>query len=557
MLTHISIKDFTIVDSLELDLKQGFSAVTGETGAGKSIMLDALSLATGQKADAKQVRPDAQKAEIYACFDIAYQSTVSQWLHDNDLEGDGEQLILSRIITNEGRSRGYINGRPVSLQQLKHVGQSLLDIHGQHAHQQLLHKDSPRLFLDAYGEHENLLQTVKSQYQEWQSLNKKLDALQNQSDEVNARIQLLEYQVEELDILSLEKDEIESLEKEQKRLANAEHHLLTAQQALQLCRSDEDQIDAYQAVQMALQKLDPMVESDTKLQAAHELLNQAQVALEESANELHHYIDGFEINPQRLQQVEERLNTIYELARKHKVRPEELFDLHQDLANELADITHEDASLESLQAAQEKAQEAYSQSANQLSDKRQKAAAKLAKALLSQLKELALDKAQLEFQVTPHSLHEANSYGLDDIELMISLNPGQPMQPMHKVASGGELSRISLALQILIQRGPNTLIFDEIDVGVGGATAERMGRLLKSLGEHKQVISVTHQPQVAALSHQHLLVNKLSGKKQTRTQIRELSADQRQHELARMMGGLEITDTTLAHARDMLHAAQA
>ncbi len=307
---------------------------------------------------------------------------------------------------------------------------------------------------------------------------------------------------------------MEELEAEQKRLANAEGHLLNAQQALHLCQNDDEQNDAYQAIQYALQKLDPLLDSTPALASTHELLNQAYVIIDEACNELGHYINGFEINPQRLQQVEERLNAIYDLARKNKVKPEAFSGLGQSL-----------------------------------SSARKKAATKLANELIKHLKQLALDKAQVKFEVDSLPIHKANQYGLDDIQFLVSLNPGQPLQPLHKVASGGELSRISLALQILIQQGSDTLIFDEIDVGVG--------RLLKQLGKNKQVISVTHQPQVAALAHQHLLVNKLSANKQTRTQIRNLNSEQRQQELARMLGGLEINELTLAHAKDMLGAAQA
>lgn len=556
MLSHISIKDFTIVDSLELDLSQGFTAVTGETGAGKSIMLDALSLATGHKADGNQVRPGATKAEIYACFDLATGSPVKQWLTDNDMDGDQDQLILSRIITSEGRTRGYINGRPAPLQQLKDLGEQLVDIHGQHAHQMLLHKDSPRSLLDSYGDYGQTAQAVKQHYTDWQTIKKQVERLQNQSDEVLARAQLLEYQVQELDLLDLQESELEELENEQKRLANAETHLLSAQQALHLCQNDDEQADAYQALQYALQKLDPLFETSPALKTAHELLNQAYVLVDEASAELSNYIDGFEINPQRLQHVEERLNAIYELARKHKVRPEELLPLHNELSKELAELKGQDQSLDELLIELESVEQAYIGHAQSLSSARKKASSKLEKALLKQLKVLALDKAQVSFKVDDQPIHNASQYGLDEIQLLVSFNPGQPLQPLNKVASGGELSRISLALQILIQQGPNTLIFDEIDVGVGGATAERMGRLLKDLGSNKQVISVTHQPQVAALAHQHLLVNKLSGKQQTRTQMRELAPDQRQQELARMMGGLEISDLTLAHAKDMLVAAQ-
>ena len=557
MLTHISIKDFTIVDTLELDLSQGFTAVTGETGAGKSIMLDALALATGSKSDAKQVRPGASKAEIYACFEFSAKSPIKKWLKDNDMVGDQGQVILSRIITHEGRSRGYINGRPAPQQQLKDLGAMLLDIHGQHAHQALLQKDSPRTLLDNFGKYQSLLDDTKACYQHWQSLKNRVDQLQNQSDDIQARVQLLEYQVQEMDLLDLQAGEVEALEAEQKRLANAEGHLLNAQQALHLCQNDEDQLDAYQAIQHALQKLDPLLDSTPALASTHELLNQAYVIVEEASSELCQYINSFEINPQRLQLVEERLNAIYELARKNKVKPEDLNELQDKLKEELARINGQDQSLEDLLVQLANAEQAFNKLGQDLTQARKKAAEKLSTDLIKQLKQLALNKAQLSFEVDPQPIHKASQHGLDDIQFLVSLNPGQPLQPLHKVASGGELSRISLALQILIQQGPETLIFDEIDVGVGGATAERMGRLLKQLGKNKQVISITHQPQVAALGHEHLLVNKLSAKKQTRTQIRHLNQEQRQQELARMLGGLEITDLTLAHATDMLGAAQA
>jgi len=557
MLTHISIKDFAIVDSLELDLKHGLTAVTGETGAGKSIMLDALALASGAKAESNQVRPGASKAEIYACFELSQHPQLHQWLADNDMEGDQEQLILSRIITQEGRSRGYINGRPAALQQLKTLGEQLLDIHGQHAQQQLRQKDTPRALLDNFGQHHELLGQTQQHYKHWQQLRQRLSQLKEQSDETLARIQLLEYQAQELDMLSLQAGEVELLEQEQKRLANAEHHLLAAQQALAVCRSEDDQPDAYQMVQYALQKINNLLESTPSLGNAHELLSQAYVAIEEASSELFDYIDGFEINPQRLHQIEDRLNAIYDLARKHKVKPEDLHVLHQGIIDELATLNGSDQSLDELEKAAQQAEGQFIAYAQELSTARQQAGEKLAKALVKQLKTLALEKAQIQFLVDRQPHHKANAFGLDEVQLNISLNPGQPLQPLHKVASGGELSRISLALQILIQEGPSTLIFDEVDVGVGGATAERMGRMLKQLGEHKQVITVTHQAQVAAQANQHLVVSKLSGKQLTRTQIRTLNDEQRKQELARMLGGLEITEHTLAHAQTMLASAQA
>lgn len=557
MLTHLSIKDFTIVDSLELDVKTGFTAVTGETGAGKSIMLDALSLATGHKAEGSQVRPGATKAEIYACFELNNKPELQNWLVENDLDGDQEQVILSRIITHEGRSRGYINGRPAPLNQLKELGEQLVDIHGQHAHQQLLHKDSPRILLDDFGDYQGLLKDVQSSYQHWQHLKKRVDLLQNQSEEIQAKVQLLEYQVQELDLLNLAENEIEELEAEQKRLANAETNLLLAQQALYFCRNDDEQLDAHQAVQYALQKISPLLDNSPVLSSSHELLHQAYVLIDEASHELNSYLDNFEINPQRLQHVEERLNAIYDLARKNKVRPEELQPLHKQLTEELQQLNGQDESIDELLIQLEAAEQNFTGHGQALSSARLKAGKKLSSELIKHLKSLALDKAQIQFNIDSQPIHKANGHGFDDIALLVSLNPGQSLQPLHKVASGGELSRISLALQILTQQGPQTLIFDEIDVGVGGATAERMGRMLKQLGESKQVISVTHQPQVAALAQQHLLVNKLSGKQQTRTQIRDLNTEQRKQELARMLGGLEISNSSLVHAQEMLSAAQA
>lgn len=556
MLTHISIKDFTIVDALELDLNQGLTAVTGETGAGKSVMLDALSLASGGKAEGSQVRPGASKAEIYACFELPSHHRLYHWLHENDMDGDQGQLILSRILTQEGRSRGYINGRPAPLQQLREVGAQLLDIHGQHAHQQLLHKDSPRNMLDTYGKHDSVLHALKAQFATWQKLKQRVQSLQHQSEESLARIKLLEYQVQELDALDLQPEELEELEREQKRLSNAEFNLLSAQQAAYLCRSDDEQPDAYQALQKALQKLDPLIENTPELQTTHDLLNQAYILVEEVSSELHRYIEGFEINPQRLQQVDERLNAIYDLARKHKIRPEELHELHHQMAQELSHLKGEDQPLEALEAELQNAEQAFTKLAQELTQARTETAEKLSKVLIKQLKQLALEKAQIRFAVDTLPLHKANQYGLDEVQFLVSLNPGQKLQPLHKVASGGELSRISLALQVLIQQGPSTLIFDEVDVGIGGATAERVGRLMKTLAKDKQIITVTHQPQVAAQAETHLKVMKLSSKSQTRTQIRTLDADQRQHELARMLGGVDITEHTLAHAEDMLKTAQ-
>lgn len=561
MLVHLSISQFALVEHLELELKAGMTTITGETGAGKSILLDALGLALGNRIDGNVVRNGAEKADISATFLI--NNKVSQWLDDHDYPIDDDSCILRRVITQEGRSRGYINGRNASATELKALANQLIDIHGQHAHQSLMQKDAPRKLLDNYAGTRGLCLKTKQAFQAWQEKLKQQNNLQEDSAEQQAQRQLLTYQVQELDNLQLATGEVAELEAELKRLSNADAIMLSGQQALTLCAEGNSdgssgtqlgsQSSALQQVQQAIQQLDQIEDDNSALKESREFLNQAQIQLEEANDALHNYINKVEINPQRLQQIDQRLGSIYDLARKHQVRADELFDKWQALSDKLNALNFSDDDMEALIQQVLDLEQAYLKQASSLSKKRHKAAGKLDKEVNTHFEALALGNARLQTQI--HSgEQQAHTHGIDNIDLLVQTNPGMPMGPLSKVASGGELSRISLAIQVITAQTSNipSLIFDEVDVGIGGGTAERVGRLLNQLGQHSQVLCVTHQPQVAAQAQNHLQVSKIAGDKQTFTNIRPLDNKQRTEEIARMLGGVEITQHTLDHAQEML-----
>lgn len=561
MLVHLSISQFALVEHLELELKAGMTTITGETGAGKSILLGALGLALGNRIDGNVVRNGAEKADISATFMI--NNKVSQWLDDHDYPIDDDNCILRRVITQEGRSRGYINGRNASATELKALANQLIDIHGQHAHQSLMQKDAPRKLLDNYAGTRGLCLKTKQAFQVWQEKLKQQNNLQEDSAEQQAQRQLLTYQVQELDNLQLAAGEVAELEAELKRLSNADAIMLSGQQALTLCaegNSDDStgsqsgsQGSALQQVQQAIQQLEQIDDDNTALKESREFLNQAQIQLEEANDALHNYINKVEINPQRLQQIDQRLGSIYDLARKHQVRADELFDKWQALSDKLNALNFSDDDMEALIQQVLDLEQAYLKQASSLSKKRHKAAGKLDKEVNTHFEALALGNARLQTQIQSGE-QKAHAHGIDNIDLLVQTNPGMPMGPLSKVASGGELSRISLAIQVITAQTSNipSLIFDEVDVGIGGGTAERVGRLLNQLGQHSQVLCVTHQPQVAAQAQNHLQVSKIAGDKQTFTNIRPLDNKQRTEEIARMLGGVEITQHTLDHAQEML-----
>ena len=553
MLAHLSISNFALVEHLDLEFQPGMTTITGETGAGKSIMLGALGLALGNRIEGNVVRQGADKADINASFSTT--DKVSQWLDEHDYPNEEDICHLRRVITTEGRSRGYINGRPASATELKALANQLIDIHGQHAHQSLMQKGAGRKLLDNYASLKPLAVKVRQLFQQWKRQQQLLDTNRSLTAEQDAQRQLLTYQVQELDTLDLQDEEVQSLEAELKRLSNAESIMLSGQQALSLCaEGQDDQSSAIQLVQLALQQALQIEDQCQDVKDAQEFLNQAQIQLEEAASSLNSYIGQVEINPQRQQQVEQRLSAIYDLARKHQVRPEELYQQWQQLAQQLQQLSISDEDLIELEREVAQLEVEFLKQAENLSKKRQKAAKQLDKEVNSHCEAMALGSAKILTQIEQIESHKATAEGIDQIELMVQTNPGMPMGPLHKVASGGELSRISLAIQVVTAQTSNipALIFDEVDVGIGGGTAERVGRLLKQLGQHSQVLCVTHQPQVAAQAEHHFRVSKIAGKKHTVTNIQGLDQTQRTEEVARMLGGVEITQHTLDHAQEML-----
>lgn len=553
MLNQLTIRDFAIVETLELELNNGMTVVSGETGAGKSIMLDALGLTLGNRAESGAVRHGADKTDISASFALETIPEASTWLNENDLENDGE-CILRRVITKEGRSRCYINGRPTPAAMVKELGQHLIAIHGQHEHQRLLKKDYHRTLLDEFGTQTKLAEQVRQEFNRWQKLDSELKRLSEQSDEQTARVQLLSYQIEELDQLALEEGELKQLEEEQKTLANAENIITTGQQLISITSDSEDN-NCSQLLNHCLSLLQDMQSESPSVRQANEMLNSALIQVEEAGNEIRHFLDRVEINPERQQEVEERLSSIFDIARKHKVTPDHLPEFHRALSEELAGLSRSDEALEQLAIDAETAKNRYSEAAEKLSAKRANSAAKISKLVDQQLHSLGMPSAELS--VALNKLEKPGANGLEDVEFLIITNKGQPAKPLAKIASGGELSRISLAIQVITAQTSTTptLIFDEVDVGIGGAIAEVVGKLLRQLGESAQILTVTHQPQVASQGHQHLFVSKRSDQTNTHTQITELDRNNRIQEVARMLGGIDITERSMEHAKEMLGMA--
>jgi DNA repair protein RecN (Recombination protein N) len=554
MLRHLHIRNFAIVETLEIDFEQGMSVLSGETGAGKSILLGALGLTLGDRADSAVIRQGSERAEISASFDTSALPGVNAWLEERELEMDSE-CILRRTIGADGRSRGYINGQPAPVQSLKELGEQLVDIHGQHAHQSLLKRDVQRQLLDAYAGQLELARDTATSYRRWQKLQQEYDELSRISTERDARQELLRYQVEELEALKLEPDELPRLDQEHGRLANASRLLEGTQAAvIRLYEGDEQSIDSL--LEQTLNELRELRDYDSALGSACEMLESATIQIREASGELRHYADALEIDPQQLSQLEQRLSDIHDLARKHRVEPEELSGLQQQLQQELELLDAADTRLQGMQAEIEGAWTAYEKLAQKLSKGRRAAAKKLADAVSANMQELGMSGGRFDVLLQP--LEGSGIHGLEAVELQVSANPGQPLRPLNKVASGGELSRISLAIQVITagQEGIPTLIFDEVDVGVGGGVAEMVGRELRRLGENRQVLCVTHQPQVAAQGHQHFRISKQSDGAETRTAVEPVEGEVRVEEVARMSGGVEITEQTLEHARELIAQAQ-
>lgn len=551
MLTQLTVNNFAIVKFLELDLQPGMTCITGETGAGKSIAIDALGLCLGERAEASMVRPGSDKTEVSARFLLEGNPAARAWLATNELENDGE-CIVRRVLSAEGRSRSYINGVPVPLAQLRNLGQLLVNVHGQHAHQMLLKPDYQLALLDGYAGHHLLLDDVRRHYQQWRQLQNELNRLKAEQQR-EARRQLIEYQVQELDEFALQPGEFEEIEEEHQRLANGTELMQECGYCLDLLYDNEETTIAG-LLQTAVDRAETLVGMDSRLGNVLGMLNEALIGVQESHSELRSYLDRLELDPERFNELESRLSKAINLARKHHVKPAELAHYHQELAADLARLNSDEERLEGMEDELASARQAFVQAAEALSQSRQRYAEELGAKVSTSMHELAMPDGRFAIEVRPDAQSSLSPLGIDRVEFMVTTNPGQPIQPLGKVASGGELSRISLAIVVISARkiSTPTLIFDEVDVGISGPTAAVVGRLLRQLGESTQVMVVTHLPQVAGKGHQHMVVSKHTDGKTTETQMQALTPGARLNELARLLGGDQITDNTLANARELL-----
>jgi len=552
MLRHVQVRNLVIVQELSLDLPTGMAVLTGETGAGKSILIDALGLALGGRTDKGMIRPGCDTAEVSAVFDLEEHPGVLEWLEAQELASDGE-CILRRVLAREGRSRAFVNGRPVPQRLLRELGEQLVEIHGQHEHQRLLRPSVQRQLLDAWAGHDELLQEVATAHAEWQGRKARYEELRAQTEERAQRMDYLQFQIGELERLRPIMESLHSLEQEQKRLANADELGSEVNRLLDLLQEADGSIQAG-LTRAALDTERLAGNLAGELAPAAELLESARIQVEEAVSLLQEFGSRIEHDPQRLAEVDRQLGELHDMARKHRTEPERLPRLLEELESEFALLENAESSLAELERQLESSREAYLQACTSLGESRRKAAARLSKKLTASMQELAMEGGRFEIGVEELPEDTGKAHGLDEIRFLVSANPGQPLAPLARVASGGELSRLSLAIQVAtadIGTVP-TLIFDEVDVGIGGAVAETVGRLLRELGKRRQVLCVTHLPQVAAQGHAHFQVSKERKQKSTRTRITPLDQEARIREVARMVGGSRITPQTLAHAREMI-----
>ncbi|HEU4618530.1 MAG TPA: DNA repair protein RecN [Gammaproteobacteria bacterium] len=555
MLSLIHVKNYAVIDEVELELGPGLSVVTGETGAGKSILVDALSLALGDRADAAVVRHGAERAEISVLFECPAGHPALAVLAELGLD-DGETCALRRIVGQEGRSRAFINSQPVTLQDLKHVGSLLVDIHGQHAHQSLLQAGSQRTLLDAQAGLDELALDVAGQFRRWRDAEERLAAKRSGNADREARLELLKFQAAELEALALAPGEAAELEAERRRLANTDRLSAGLEVAVQALY-EADSATAHALVSFAHRELEKLVDHDAALAEQAAQLAAAEIEIREAANALMRYRDRVEADPARLEAVETRLARARALARRHGVGEDDLPGVLASLTAEIDELESGEQSAEALERETAEAKKRYFASARERSAARRSAAARLGAAVTAQLGELGMPRGEFRIEVEAKPDERADATGLDRIEFQVRLNPGQPFGPLARLASGGELSRISLALEVVASDASPvpTLIFDEVDAGIGGGVAEIVGRKLAQLARDRQVLCVTHLPQVASQGERHYRVVKETDRKATRTLVRELDSKERVEELSRMLGGVEITQRTRAHAEEMIDRA--
>jgi len=555
MLTLLQVRDLAIVDSVDVELGAGLTALTGETGAGKSILVDALILALGGRASADMIRHGAERAEVTATFDVAGNAPVEAWLASQSLEGDGE-VILRRVVGRDGRSRCFVNGQALPAQTVRDLGGLLVDIHGQQEFLSLMHRDAQRDLLDRHGGLDNQLAEVASASSACRGLRAELERLGAAAQEREARLELLRYQVGELQALGLDPDEIASLTVERDRLAHRGRLAEAGAAALGLCYEAED-ANAHALASRAASALRQAAQLDPELASPLQLLDEALIALKEAGVSLAGYLEGLEVDPNRQDWVERRMAAIEELSRKHRAEAAELPQRLLELSRELDELEHSGIRLAGLSKELEAATGRYRQLAIKLGKGRQAAAKKLSAAVSSSMAVLGMPGGKLSIEVKSDPEAEPSPTGDDEITFLVTANPGQPLKPVARVASGGELSRISLAVQVAAAHkgGSTCMVFDEVDAGVGGAVAERVGRQLAELGERSQVLCVTHLAQVASQATRQVRISKLTDGKNSRVTVTALGEEERVEELARMLGGVEITRRARDHAREMLRAA--
>ena len=546
MLRTLHIRDFVIVDQAEIGFGPGFTVFSGETGAGKSILIDALALALGERADAGVLREGAARADVSAVFDPPPH--VREWLSERDLDAEAE-LVLRRVIDSQGRSKAYVNGLPATVGQLRELGEHLVDIHGQHAHQSLLRADAQRDMLDAHGGHADLRQAVARTWKAWNGLARRLESAERDAGALAQERERLQWQADDLDRLDLQAGEWDALQAEQTRLAHAQALLDGASQALALL-DDEDAARA--RLNAAAQRIAALTRHDAGLRGILDEIESARIAVAEAVSDLNTYLGHVDLDPGRLAEVETRMSAVFDTARKYKVEPEALPALRDSVRDKLADMQAA-ADVDGLRAQAEAARAEYDVAAARLSAARAKAARDLGKRVTEAMQTLSMAGGRFQVGLAPG---QPTAHGVEQVEFLVAGHAGTTPRPLAKVASGGELARISLALSVIASRAARvpTLIFDEVDSGVGGAVAEVVGRLLRELGQRHQVLCVTHLPQVAACGNTHYQVAKEDANGSARSRIGELDDSARVEEIARMLGGIKITDTTRRHAREMLGA---
>ena len=555
MLLNLNIINLAVVKSLDLAPDKGMSVLTGETGAGKSILLTAIGLALGDRADSGFIRPDCKRAEINLEFDLSDAPLAKHWLQDNDLDDD-QHCLIRRVINPDGRSKAYINNSPVTLQSLQILSKKLVEIHGQHAHLTLLNTDEQRRLLDEFGKHQTLLSQVNTVYRHWKNTHSELEQLVQSSKDQSAREELLHFQIGELQQLDLESFDYQGLSEEHTKQANLSFILDSGQKQLDILYENE-QRSVYQMLGHCFNELSELGQLASEINDINDLLAEAQIQVEEASQQMRRFLEAQEIDPQRLEWMECQIGIIHALSRKHQVAAEDLPERLNQLTRELDSLTHSSTRIEELQALSEQQQTEYFRLAKQLSESRHQSGQKLQQDISALIKELGMPQGDFQVYISDLPAETPHFNGLNKIEFLISTNPGLPAKPLGKIASGGELSRISLAIQVTTSNDKTTptMIFDEVDSGIGGGTAEIVGKRLRTLSHHRQVLCVTHLPQVASQAHQHLFVEKSNLDNMTSSTVKVLNWNERIEEVARMLGGINITENTLAHAQEMLESA--